>query len=262
MVVTSPPYNIGLKYRSYEDELSREDYEKWVLEWSQELHRVLEDEGSFFLNLGSKPSDPTVPFQIALALSKVFVLQNTFHWIKAVSIDEEHVSRNLGVSSPLSVGHYKPINSERYVNDCHEYVFHFTKSGRVPLERLALGVPYADTSNIKRWKNAKNGVRCRGNNWFVPYETIQNRDKERPHPATFPKKLVQMCLELHGLEYIDSVLDPFMGIGSTMLAAESLGLKSIGFELDSYYIQVAKERLSQMDVKKKKKSESDLELAA
>ena len=50
-------------------------------------------------------------------------------------------------------GHFKPINSPRFLNDCHEYVFHFTKSGRVELNRLALGVPYQDKSNIARWSS-------------------------------------------------------------------------------------------------------------
>ena len=93
-------------------------------------------------------------------------------------------------------GHFKPINSPRFLNDCHEYVFHFTKSGRVELNRLALGVPYQDKSNIARWRHTQgDDLRCRGNTWFVPYETIQRREKERPHPATFPVQLAEWCIK-------------------------------------------------------------------
>src|SRR5260370_25649913 len=97
-----------------------------------------------------------------------------------------------------SFGHFKPINSPRFLNDCHEYVFHFTKTGRVELNPLALGVPYQDKSNIARWRHTRgSALRCRGNTWFVPYETIQTRQHERPHPATFPVQLAECAIILH-----------------------------------------------------------------
>jgi hypothetical protein len=57
----------------------------------------------------------------------------------------------------VAVGHYKPINSDRFVNDCHEFIFHFSPHGRTPLDRRAVGVPYQDQSNIKRWAAAAKG---------------------------------------------------------------------------------------------------------
>ena len=86
--------------------------------------------------------------------------------------------------------------------------------GRTPLDRRALGVPYQDASNIARWRQAADGLRCRGNTWFIPYDTIQSRDRERPHPATFPPRLPEYCLRLHGLSRIELVLDPFVGLGA------------------------------------------------
>ena len=142
----------------------------------------------------------------------------------------------------LAVGHYKPINSKRFLHDCHEFVFHFTPEGDTPLQRHAIGVRYQDQSNVGRWQAAAAGVRCRGNTWFIPYETIQNRDRERPHPATFPSRLPEMCLRLHGLERIRTVADPFMGLGSTAVACAQLGLDFIGVELDESYLEVAVQR--------------------
>ena len=75
-----------------------------------------------------------------------------------------------------------------------------------------MGVPYQDKSNIGRWKHAKQDKRDRGNTWFIPYETIQMK-KERPHPATFPTKLPEMCIKLHGIKEKMVVMDPFLGIG-------------------------------------------------
>ena len=115
----------------------------------------------------------------------------------------------------MAVGHYKPINSDRFVNDCHEFIFHFSPGGRTPLDRRAVGVPYQDQSNIKRWAAAGDGLRCRGNTWFIPYETIQSRDRDRPHPASFPPKVPEQCIRLHGLGRAGIVLDPFLGLGTT-----------------------------------------------
>jgi site-specific DNA-methyltransferase (adenine-specific) len=135
----------------------------------------------------------------------------------------------------VNVGHIKPINSRRYLSDAHEYVFHFTKNGNVPLDRLAIGVPYKHKSNITRWKSAGSDRRCRGNTWFIPYKTIVSRDRERPHPATFPPQLAEMCIKVHGLSRAGLVMDPFMGLGSTAMACLNLGVSCVGYEIDADY---------------------------
>ena len=99
-------------------------------------------------------------------------------------------------------------------------------------------------SNIKRWKSVRADVRERGNAWFIPYETIQ---ESRQHPSVFPEKLPEMCIKLHGFNNETTVLDPFIGIGTTALASTKLGVKFIGFEIDSSYVEIANEKLSQKD---------------
>jgi len=241
-VVTSPPYNLGINYRSYDDTSSREVFLDWCRHWAAEVKRVLADDGSFFLNVGAAPKNPLMPHQLLLALtdgeSPLFVLQNTFHWIKSISVDTR-------AGEQISVGHFKPINSQRFVNDCHEYIFHLTKTGDVPLDRRAAGVPYQDKSNIARWGHTGGqDSRCRGNTWFIPYDTIQSRDKERPHPATFPIALVEQCLKLHGKGAETRLLDPFLGIGTSAVAAKRFGVKEFtGIELDEEYFAFAKVRV-------------------
>ena len=141
------------------------------------------------------------------------------------------------------MGHYKPVNSERYLMGAHEYVFHFTKTGSVKLDKLAVGVPYRDKSNIGRWKSATRDVRDRGNTWYIPYETVTGA---KPHPAAFPVRLPEMCIRLHGLREEPPllVLDPFMGTGSTAVAAERLGCHYVGFEVDPHYVEVARARVA------------------
>ncbi len=256
LVVTSPPYNLGIKYRKYEDKKSREDYLKWSCEWATQVNRVLTERGSFFLNLGASPSNPLLPHELVVALkSEVgLVLQNTFHWIKSITVETKD-------GQQISSGHFKPLHSQRYVNDCHEYIFHLTRNGDTPMERLNLGVPYNDKSNIKRWAHTGGrDVRCRGNNWFIPYKTIVNRSKERPHPATFPVALAVNCIKIHGIKPGMVMLDPFVGIGHSAVAAQQCGVPTfIGYDIDAEYMEVARAVIAGVvkpiaDAPKRKKS--------
>ena len=234
LVVTSPPYNLGIRYSKFSDRAGRAGYLRWCKTWAAEIARLLKADGSFFLNVGASPANPMFPHEIVLELRDLFALQNTIHWIKSISIEEKN-------GRIVSRGHFKPISSRRFLNDCHEYVFHFTKSGRVEIDRLALGVPYQDKSNIARWSHTSGrDRRCRGNTWFIPYETIQSRAKERPHPATFPVELAEWCIKLHGVSRVQTMLDPFLGIGNSAIAAKNCGVsKFIGFEIDEAYLAEA-----------------------
>ena len=239
LIVTSPPYNLGIAYGKYSDDQERASYLDWCAQWAAEARRILKEDGSLFLNIGAAPSNPLLPHELVLRLRNLFVLQNTIHWVKAISLEDEN-------GAALSRGHFKPINSPRYLNDCHEYIFHLTPDGRTPIDRLALGVPYQDKSNIARWEHTGGGdLRCRGNTWFVPYQTIKSRDKQRPHPATFPVELALNCIKLHGVARVQTMLDPFLGIGNSAVAAQRCGVSNfVGFEIDENYLAEAKRRIS------------------
>jgi len=241
-IVTSPPYNLGIRYRTYDDSLPKSRYLSWTGRWIGAAAKSLAASGSLFLNVGGKPTDPWAALDIAQAARRHLTLQNTIHWIKSIAIDRDSAGAAASLDADLAVGHYKPINSDRFVNDCHEFIFHFTPTGRTPLERRAIGVPYQDASNIARWRTGGSNRRCRGNTWFIPYDTIQSRDKERPHPATFPPRVPEYCLRLHGLTRLSTVVDPFLGLGSSAVAAAQLGVDFIGVEIDDHYLKEAVER--------------------
>ncbi|HSL23449.1 MAG TPA: site-specific DNA-methyltransferase [Vicinamibacterales bacterium] len=232
VIVTSPPYNLGVEYRTYDDQLPREEYLQWTNRWAAAAKAVLAPHGSLFLNVGHKPTDPWVAMDVAQTVRRHLHLQNLIHWVKSIAIDERGIA----------AGHYKPINSDRFLNDCHEFIFHFTPAGHTRLDRRAVGVPYQDKSNVSRWRAAASDVRCRGNTWFIPYETIQSRDRERPHPATFPARVPEMCVRLHGLDRSRLVLDPFLGLGSTAVACARLGTSFVGIDMDAHYLSEAVER--------------------
>lgn len=233
IVVTSPPYNININYSTYKDNLTQEEYCTFLKALSHKISTALKNNGSFFLNVGAIPKNQWAPLISANQFKQDFTLQNTIHWIKTISIPEQNIS----------VGHFKPINSQRYHNDCHEYIFHFTKQGTVPLHKENIGVPYKDPSNIKRWNNNNNkNLRDRGNVWYIPYET---KNKKDAHPAAFPVQLPEMCIKDHGYTKDTLVLDPFMGSGTTAIACKRLGINYIGFEIDPFYISIAEKRLEE-----------------
>lgn len=245
-VVTSPPYNIGTEYNRYDDRRPEKEYLAWLERIFGMVYERLAEDGSVFVNVGYRPSDPEFPFRVADTIGRYFKMQNVIQWVKSISIETVETWSNSSGEPLFSIplvethGHFKPINSDRYLNGCHEYIFHFTLKGDVKLDRLAIGVPYVDKSNLSRGTRGKNGdVRCRGNVWFIPYETIRSRKLQRPHPAPFPLELPKQCLKLHGLKKQGLVVDPFMGLGTTAVACAQLGLPFAGFEIDDEYFKFA-----------------------
>jgi site-specific DNA-methyltransferase (adenine-specific) len=230
VVVTSPPYNLDLRYRAYRDSRGEAEYLDWMVEVATALRRVMKPDGSFFLNISGSSSRPWLPFELVVRLRPLFVLQNHITWIKSIATADD------------SVGHYKPVNSERFLNHAHEHIFHLTLDGNVKLDRLAIGVPFKDKSNIIRRGHARD-LRCRGNTWFIPYNTVNSKAQKFHHPGTFPVDLPRWCIRLHGRPGA-TVLDPFMGTGTTLVAALREGAHGIGIELDPDYVAIAKARLA------------------
>ena len=126
-IVTSPPYNLNVKYGNYDDSAPRKVYLVWLAEVAKSIKKVLKDKGQLFLNMGYSNSDPFVAMDVAQVFRKYFILQNQFTWVKHVVVND------------FGHGQYKPITSNRYTSATTESVFHFTKKGDVAIDRLAIG---------------------------------------------------------------------------------------------------------------------------
>lgn len=228
VVITSPPYFIPhLTYNKFKISGTRQDYLDWCNTWLVEVKRILKPQGALFLNVGSTCRDPWISTDVAYVARNHLVLQNKILWVKAVSLENK------------SHGHFKPITSNRFLNHLYEDLYHFTKDGNLVLDKLAIGVPFEEKYNLERWNNDKD-LRCRGDVWYIPYETIRGREKVKNHPAIFPEKLVEWCLKVHGLPNIKNVLDPFSGIGTTGKVCKKFNLDFIGIDLDSDYVDFAR----------------------
>ncbi len=126
-VITSPPYNLNIKYGSYQDALPRDSYLKWLDEVALQIKEILKTDGHLFLNVGFSNIDPWVPVDVANVFRKHFILQNNITWVKHILLDDH------------SYGIHKPISSERFSTPTTESIFHFTLTGDIKVDRLAIG---------------------------------------------------------------------------------------------------------------------------
>ena len=221
--VTSPPY---FRRKSYETQYDTyEEYRKYLSPVWKECARVLRDDGLLFVNVGDSFENQFKSHEIARDLEKEggFEILQAVIWVK---------------------GHHSPVQGTKHLNHLFEYIFIFSKprSG-YNLNRLAIGIPYKDKSNIGRWKVAKQDLRCRGDVWYINYETVQARS-QKLHEAIFPKELPMLCIKLASADQNDLVLDPFLGSGTTILAANELGHPSIGYEMNQDYEKIIRQKLS------------------
>ena len=232
VVVTSPPFNLGIGYNNYKDDRPFGEYLEWLETVFVEIKRVLQDDGSFFLNIGSSRLHPWNAMKVAEVAGKHFVLQNEIMWVKAITVDGK------------SLGHFTPIMGNRFLNHNFEPVYHFTKAGTVTIDRLAIGVPYEYECNRLRNSSTRN-LRCAGDVWFLPHETVHEKRDKGFHPAVFPTELATRCIKLAGVRKGMVVLDPFAGTGSSLCACKELGVRGIGIEMDAAYCGQARTRLNQ-----------------
>lgn len=204
VVVTSPPYK------------QKDGYSELLMAClSILLRNALKEGGRAFVNFGQLKEDFLRPSTVQTSLSNSLSPGQTIAWIKSIAVDGRQM------------GHYQPINSKRILNYCWEPIFTFFKKPEPIFDRLALGVPYADKSNLARGTRGKNGdLHCAGDAWFVPYKTTGAKNKKR-HAYEFPEEIVRRCLLLSGVKPGATVLDPFCGSGTTAVVAKSLGLNCI-----------------------------------
>lgn len=183
------------------------------------IYRCLKNDSLFYLNFGALVEDKFRPFSVcAAALECGFKLNDTVIWEKP---------------------QYSPIQGAKRLNNLYEFVFILYKGKMPKIDRLSIGIEYKDKSNIGRYSDID--LKCRGNVWRVPYETI-NSKSQKLHPDRMPLALAEMCIKLSGIRE-GTVLDPYGGSGTTALAAKNLNLSCITFERNEAHFSTIKERL-------------------
>jgi site-specific DNA-methyltransferase (adenine-specific) len=236
ILVSSPPYNIGISYNTYGDKMTAQDYLDWQKEIWTEACRILKPDGHLFLNIGPTRKDPLLPFRVADTIP--WQIQNSIVWSKCIEIDG------------YVRGHGVVTASKKYLPNGHEMVFHFTKDGKTDIDIQASAVPYQPAWAADNSKRTGRNWRPTVNNWHIPYETVGSWGQASAtlkgtvkHPAIFPRELVRHCLNVAGAQPGDIVFDPFAGSGTTLAVAKEMGIDSIGCEIDPAYAAFIHQRL-------------------
>lgn len=225
MAVTSPPYNLSKKYGTYSDDVHIEEWKDLISSISKEIHRVLTPDGSFFLNVSPIPDKKTkeiIPLDcIAWEIGKKngFFLRNKIIW---------HFNNMQNCTNRLS-GRWETILW--LVKDIDNYVFNL-KDVKIP----------CITKNDKRFD--ANAGRNPTDVWY--FDRVNNMTKLKmgleAHPCIYPVPMIERIVKM-STNKNDWVLDPFLGSGTTLVAAKKLGRNSVGFELDNRFEPLINHRL-------------------
>ena len=218
LIVTSPPYNVSIAYSTVRDDISYADYLDFTGKWLEKAYSLMKPDGRMCLNI---PLDKNLGGQQSV-YADILSLAKACGWRYHATViwNEQNISRRTAWGSWLSAR--------------APYVI-------APVETIA--ILYHGT-----WKKTEAGVSDITRDEFIGWTngvwTFSGEKKGRAnHPAPFPLELPTRCIKL--FTYVgDTVLDPFMGSGTTLLACRNLKRKGIGVEIDAAYCEVAEKRLS------------------
>lgn len=212
VVVTSPPYNRGKRYHPrYSDRQPSDSYHALLDRVFRECYRTLRPGGTFFLNVGDSGTDQgKAEAVVRTAQAAGFHRHQTLIWVKSL----------------LGRGHFTPVRGERNFSNVFEYVYVLVRDPPPHLDVLRVGIPYADKSNVGRYRSSD--LRDAGNVWFIPYSETTGASVKKGHEAPFPVELPLRALRC--VPGATRALDPFAGTGATLAAAEALGMEGIGYE--------------------------------
>ena len=221
LIITSPPYNVDIHYNSHADNLSYEDYLEFTQKWIKKCFDLARNEGRFLLNI---PLDKNKGGQKSVGADITKIAKDVgWKYHSTIIWNEGNISRRTAWGSFMSA-------SAPYVI--------------APVELIL--VLYKDSWK-KTGSNRENDITKKEfMDWTNGVWTFNGQSKKGAggHPAPFPIELPRRCIKL--FSFIgDTVLDPFLGSGSTLIASYLHNRKGIGVDIDRDYCNIAINRLQQ-----------------
>jgi DNA modification methylase len=216
LALTSPPYNVG---KDYEGNLPLDDYLALIAQVGREVYRVLRPGGRYVVNVANLGRKPYIPLHAHF--------HAVHHEIGFLPMGEIVWQKARGANGNCAWGSWKSARSPR-LRDLHEYLLVFAKQAytRPDLGESDLSPEEFMEATLSVWEITPESARRVG------------------HPAPFPLKLAERVIRLYS--YVgDVVLDPFMGSGTTCVAAARFGRHYLGFDIVEDYCQMARKRLSE-----------------
>ena len=215
LMITSPPYNVG---KEYDEDLTLEEYMSMLKNVWQETYRVLVPGGRVCINIANIGRKPYLPLSSFIVLDMIdlgYFMRGEIIW-------------NKGASAGISCAWGSWLSASNPVlRDVHEYILVFCKS------------------NFKREKHEstiqkQDFIESTKSVWDISSESA----KKIGHPAPFPVELPRRLIELYSFKQ-DVVLDPFMGSGTTAVAAQKTNRQWVGYDISEEYVEITHHRLSE-----------------
>jgi site-specific DNA-methyltransferase (adenine-specific) len=229
LIVTSPPYNVDIKYNSHDDQISYKKYLEFSEKWMRRCYKWLKDDGRFCLNI---PLDKNKGGQQSVGADLTYIAKKNvkFKYHSTIIWNEGNISRR------TAWGSWKSASAPYVIAPVELIIVFYKKKWKKTSGSLE------STIDKKHFMDWTNGL------WSFNGES----KKKIGHPAPFPVQLPERCIQLFSYKY-DTVLDPFLGSGSTLVAAYLNNRKGIGIDIDKHYCEIAINRL---------KNEANLKLTA
>jgi len=236
LVVTSPPYNIDIKYGNktsngkivkskgikYSDKMEEADYRSLLENVFNECKRVVKKDGSIWINIKNRVNNGVV--------MPPFWIQNFF---------QDMYLKNLLIWNFDWGGSTNKRFAPRY-----EFVFWYVKNkDNYTFNLDDVKVPALNYRPDRYKSQLKNPTDV----WRISMVS-GNFEERTAHPAQYPEELIERII-LAGSNVGDVILDPFMGSGTTAVVAKKLGRHYLGYEIEEEYCEMAKERLNKVEVK-------------
>lgn len=221
LIVTSPPYNVDIHYNSHNDNLTYNEYLQFTREWVKKCFDLAKSEGRFLLNI---PLDKNKGGQKSVGADLTKIAKEIgWKYHSTIIWNEGNISRRTAWGSFMSA-------SAPYVIAPVELILVLYKDSW-----KKTGGSRKNDITKKEFMDWTNGV------WTF---TGQSKRGAGGHPAPFPIELPRRCIKLFSFVG-DTVLDPFLGSGSTLIASYLHDRKGIGVEIDEKYCDIAVSRLHQ-----------------
>ncbi|MDL1955780.1 MAG: site-specific DNA-methyltransferase [Candidatus Desulfofervidus auxilii] len=221
LIITSPPYNVDIHYNSFQDDIPYEKYLEFTEKWLKKAFTLTKTDGRICLNipLDKSKGRKGAGFQTVYADIVNIAKKVGWKYFSTIIWNEGNISRRTAWGSWLSA-------RAPYVIAPVEVIIIFYK---------------------EKWQKIRNGKSDITRNEFMEWTnglwTFSGESKKKVgHPAPFPVELPKRCIKLFSFVG-DTVLDPFLGSGSTLIACALLNRKGIGVEIDKNYCKLAKNRL-------------------
>ena len=223
LIITSPPYDLSIEYEKYDDSIPYNEYLQFTKKWLKKSYDLSKDDGRMCLNI---PLDKSKGGKQSVYGDILNIAKNTgWEYNTTIIWNEQNISKRTAWGSWLSA-------SAPYII--------------APVEIILIMYK-------KNWKKSIKGQSTITKEEFIEWTngvwTFNGEKKKKiGHPAPFPLELSDRCIKLFSFEG-DTILDPFVGSGTTLLSCRINNRKGIGIEINNKYCGLAKKRLLEHNIK-------------